>query len=99
LVNSPTSQSPAVSGNFMTTTYIQFDAPTSNRQTKKDGLLKKIFVGILTKIIPKANPGFDDIIDDVKYWVLECDNESGIPQREIGLDKEVLYASLNEILC
>jgi hypothetical protein len=76
----------------MTTTYIQFDAPKSDNQTAKDGLiksvLKKAVVGILTKFIPKANPDFDDKIDDVKYWLVECDNESGIPKREIGLDKE-----------
>jgi len=76
----------------MTTTYIQFDAPRSNSQTTKDGLikssLKKLLVGVLTTIIPKANPDFEDKIDEVKYWLVECDNESGIPEREIGLDKE-----------
>lgn len=81
-----------VSGNFMKTTYIQFDAPNNDSHSVKDGLikssLKKAFVGILTKIIPKANPDFDDKIDEVQYWLLECDNETGIPEREIGLDKE-----------
>lgn len=81
-----------VSGNFMTTTYIQFDAPKNNSQTEKDGLikssLKKALIGILSTFIPKANPDFDNKIDEVKYWLVECDNESGIPEREIGLDKE-----------
>ncbi|MDP3556327.1 MAG: hypothetical protein Q8T03_03070 [Bacteroidota bacterium] len=76
----------------MKTTYIQFDAPKNNRQTPKDGLikssLKKALVGILTTIIPKANPDFEDKLDDVQYWLVECDNETGIPEREIGLDKE-----------
>ncbi|NGY38982.1 hypothetical protein FQU23_015905 [Flavobacterium sp. XN-5] len=75
----------------MKTTYIQFDAPKSNSQTAKDGLikslLKKALVGILTTIIPKANPDFDDKIDEVQYWLVECNNETGIPEREIGLDK------------
>lgn len=76
----------------MKTTYIQFDAPKSDNQAAKDGLikrsLKKVLVGILTKVIPKANPDFDDKIDEVQYWLVECDNETGIPEREIGLDKE-----------
>ena len=76
----------------MKTTYIQFEAPKSESLKAKDGLikssLKKVLVGILTTIIPKANPDFEDKIDEVEYWVVECDNESGIPQREIGLDKE-----------
>lgn len=76
----------------MKSTYIQFEAPKSDRPTAQDGLikssLKKALIGILTKIIPKANPDFEDKIDEVHYWLVECDNESGIPQREIGLDKE-----------
>jgi hypothetical protein len=76
----------------MKTTYIQFDAPKNDSHSAKDGLikssLKKALVGILTKIIPKANPDFDDKIDEVQYWLVECDNETGTPEREIGLDKE-----------
>jgi hypothetical protein len=76
----------------MKTTYIQFDAPKDRRQTLKDGLLKSslknTFIRILTKIIPKANPEFDDKINNVQYWLVECEDETGIPQREIGLDKE-----------
>lgn len=76
----------------MKKTYIQFDAPKSDSQTPKDGLikssLKKALLGILTTIIPKANPDFEDKIDDVQYWLVECNNETGITEREIGLDKE-----------
>ena len=76
----------------MTTTYIQFDAPKNDRHSVKHGLikssLKKALVGILTSIIPKANPDFEGKIDEVQYWLVECDNETGIPEREIGLDKE-----------
>jgi hypothetical protein len=37
-----------------------------------------------------ANPDFDDIIQHVKYWLIECNTETGIPDREIGLDKDNL---------
>jgi hypothetical protein len=76
----------------MKTTYIQFDAPKNDSHSAKDGLikssLKKSLIGMLTKIIPKANPDFDDQIDKVQHWLVECDNETGTPEREIGLDKE-----------
>ncbi len=76
----------------MKTTYIQFDARKSESQATKKGqiknLLKKALIAILTKIIPKANPDFEDKIDEVQHWLVECDIETGIPEREIGLDKE-----------
>lgn len=75
----------------MKTTYIQFEMPTEETNPPKDGWVKKVFItilaGVLTKVIPKANPDFDKEIDDVKFWLLECD-EDGIPEREIGLDKD-----------
>ncbi len=76
----------------MKTTYIQFDAPKSNNQTAQNKLVKhwpkKILASILKTFIPKANPNFDDKINEVRYWLIECDSETGIPEREIGLDKE-----------
>jgi hypothetical protein len=41
---------------------------------------------ILTKLIPKANPDFDEQIQNVKEWILEVDDEDGMPMREVGLD-------------
>ena len=69
-------------------TYIQFEAPRSDNHPSKKSWLRKAFVNILTKILPKANPDFDDIIDEVKWWLVEFETETGIPQREIGLDIE-----------
>lgn len=48
----------------------------------------KLFVRILTIIIPKANPNFDDKLDKVNVWLVEFDTETGIPQRELGIDME-----------
>lgn len=74
----------------MSMTYIRFDAPGSESQTLKDGLvkssLKKAFMSVLTKVIPMANPDFDDKIKNVKYWLVELESETGIPQREIGIN-------------
>lgn len=76
----------------MKTTYIQFEVPKNENQTSADGILKrslkKALVGILTPVIPKANPDFDEKIDTIKYWLVELETETGISQREIGLDDE-----------
>ena len=72
----------------MKTIYIQLETPKSDKQTSKNGLLRKVFVDTLTNILPKANPDFEDKIDEVKWWLVEFDSETGIPKREIGLDKE-----------
>ena len=75
-------------------TYIQFEIPNSEEQPKVDGVtkqtLKKIIIGVLSTIIPKANPDFDNKIDFVKSWLLELNSDTGIPEREIGLDKSGL---------
>jgi hypothetical protein len=36
--------------------------------------------------IPQANPDHEKLYPDVKRWLLETDGD-GIPQREIGIDK------------
>lgn len=68
--------------------YIKFDIPKNNIQDIKDGFIKKMVKKALLAILPMANPDFDDKIDDVIYWLVECDDETGFPEREIGLDKE-----------
>ncbi|MGC4041814.1 MAG: hypothetical protein QM710_13795 [Flavobacterium sp.] len=76
----------------METTYIQFEMPKNEAQVSKDGWVKEalinIIAGILTKIIPNGNPDFDKEIDNVESWLVEFETETGIPEREIGLDKE-----------
>ncbi|WP_347375134.1 hypothetical protein, partial [Aequorivita sp. Q41] len=73
------------------TSYIQFEFPKNEQKTERDGIikrnLKKAFSEIFSAIIPKANPDFEDKFDLVEKWIIELDNETGIPQREIGMDK------------
>jgi hypothetical protein len=75
----------------METAYIQFEAPkdaveTGDKSSFKHSI-KNLAITILTKIFPVANPDFEDKIDDVKYWLVECDVASGAPEREIGIDE------------
>ncbi len=73
---------------IMKMTYIQFETTcnnaSSNGQINKS--FKKVIRGILEKIIPKANPDYENKIENVKYWLVECDTQTGIPQREISLN-------------
>ena len=41
----------------------------------------------MTSIIPTANPDYENEFDNVVTWLVEIDEESGTPEREIGLDK------------
>lgn len=74
------------------TTYVQFKAPKSEQKGQTDGILKrnikKAVIGIVSAVIPKANPDFEDKIDFVETWIVELDDETGIPEREIGMDKD-----------
>ncbi len=76
----------------METAYIQFQAPKSDIKTEIESSLKRLIKNFTTKLLTKvfrvANPDFDNKIDDVEYWLVECDKVSGIPQREIGLDQQ-----------
>jgi len=72
----------------MSSMYIRFQVP-NDQKSDDDQLpnsIKKALLIVLKKILSKANPDYDDKITEVKYWLVEIDNETGIPEREIGLD-------------
>jgi hypothetical protein len=48
---------------------------------------QKSLIKVLTTIIPKANPDFDDKIADVDEWLIEINEETGEPERELGINK------------
>lgn len=43
---------------------------------------------ILTSVIPKANPDYDDKIDEVDYWLVEVDDYAETADREIGVNNK-----------
>jgi len=49
---------------------------------------KRTFLWILSSIIPKGNPDFENKIELVETWIVEFENETEIPEREIGMDKD-----------
>ncbi len=68
--------------------YIQFyQKEPVNRPGNHKKLLRKTLSSILSKIIPIANPLFENRFETIKTWLLEIEKESGLPNREIGLDQ------------
>ena len=59
-----------------------------NPQSRLIQRLENITLSILTKIILKAHPDFDDKIKDVHECMLELDVDSELPGREIGLNEK-----------
>jgi len=49
---------------------------------------EKSVIKVLTTIIPKANPDFEDKLQDVDEWLIEIDKEAEIANREIGINNK-----------
>ncbi|WP_400190533.1 hypothetical protein [Hymenobacter sp. B81] len=71
--------------------YLQFPNPI-DKPSEPDPywqvLFWKLIGSILSSLLPAANPDFEHLIDGVAHWYLEVDTETGIPQREIGFDRQ-----------
>lgn len=47
---------------------------------------KNFLERVLSFVIPRANPDFENKIQKVSNWLLEFDDERSTPNREVGLD-------------
>ncbi|WP_050021974.1 hypothetical protein [Chryseobacterium sp. P1-3] len=65
--------------------YLKFNLPIRTNK-KGSNFFQKIVSRTLKIILPVSNSDFENKIDDVKYWLVEFDEEN-IPNREIGLDE------------
>ena len=72
----------------MTCFYFQLDKRNSCENTKIS-LFDRAVVFFLNKIcrIPRANPDFDEIYNQVNTWCIEYDEKNDYTNREVGLDK------------
>ena len=67
--------------------YICFlDDNKPNHKERENSFFEKIFSSFLSFIIPKANPDFDHLINNVHMWYLEYDDLNKYTCREIGID-------------
>lgn len=49
--------------------------------------MQQLIASVLSAAIPKANPDFDSKIGNVRFWLLEFNDKTSQPVREIGLDE------------
>ena len=71
------------------TRYIEFEDPNFIFNNEKDLKKKSLFTAAFETIIsifPQANPDFDDLYQNVKYWLVEFEDD-GQPCREVGLNE------------
>lgn len=68
-------------------TYIKFVDDSSGVKPNKIDRLKIKLISTILFLIPKANPDYDGKIDDALEWQLEIEEESKLPIREIGIDR------------
>jgi len=70
----------------MSNTYIKFKSSDSVIQKVPGNIGKRLPKVILESIVPIANPDFENKIGEVAFWLIEFENDSYYPNREIGLD-------------
>ena len=70
----------------MSNTYIKFRYPDSKVKRVPENIGKRLAKDVLESIVPIANPDFEKKIDKVAFWLIEFENDSYYPNREIGLD-------------
>ncbi|MEP7317721.1 MAG: hypothetical protein ABI921_03245 [Panacibacter sp.] len=71
--------------------YIKFNTPTSDHMgtiSKATNIFRKLIDSVASTFIPKANPDFDPLIDNVFEWLLEINVDDKKPNREIGIDQQ-----------
>lgn len=70
----------------MKKTYLKIEIDGSI-ESEKSNLFDTLIEKFLSTIIPKANPDFENEIQNINTWLIEFDG-CGIPEREIGLDND-----------
>lgn len=72
--------------------YIRFNNPIPGNSAAPDGPVKKAIknniVKTLTTIIPRANPDFEHLLDQVEFWKIEYNKRENATWREIGFNKD-----------
>jgi len=75
--------------------YIIFANPEKKESSCHGNWGMRVFVKFLRRVLPMANPDYDNLFDKVVTWLVEYDENRDYPNREIGIDKygKVIIAS------
>jgi len=66
--------------------YIKFNDKKHIR--KKQSFFNIAIKKVLTTLLPRTNPDFEDIIGKVAIWSLEFRDDNSLPEREVGLNSK-----------
>ncbi len=68
--------------------YLRFENPEERpRSGWVTRIIENTVVKVVSAFIPKANPDFEDLFEEVKYWKIEIDLTDNLAVREIGFNK------------
>lgn len=70
----------------MSNTYISFDLSESDASIKPETISKRFIRTILESPAPVSNPDFIDQFSNIVTWLIEFEDDSYFPNREIGLN-------------
>ncbi len=70
--------------------YLEFDAPENDRNLHQKSNRVTLFGNFLNRILPKANPHFEELYGTVTRWIIEIDQDRNYTMREIGFDEAEL---------
>jgi len=65
---------------------MKYISTTIGTDSGEKGFLVKALMALLF-FIPRANPDFEKLYNNVRLWWIEVDDKSGTPEREIGFDE------------
>lgn len=68
-------------------TYIKFSILESDRKKVPESISKRLVKEILDHPAPISNPDFVNVISNVTVWLIEFEDDSYYPNREIGLNE------------
>lgn len=61
------------------------DGPKSGWITR---IIENTVLRVVSTFVPKANPDFEDLFEEVNYWKIEIDLTDNTAAREIGFNQE-----------
>ena len=68
------------------TTYLKFDTPVG--PSSESHAQQTWWIQLLRRILPAANPDFEDLFEEVITWYVEYDIVSKYTNREVGLGED-----------
>ncbi|MBR5698599.1 MAG: hypothetical protein IKX44_08300 [Prevotella sp.] len=71
--------------------YFKFKYTREHEEEQKsiaNNSVYKCLIGVLNKLIPKANPDFEQKYNNVSTWYIEYDDDKQFTSKEIGLNEK-----------